>query len=283
MATQSSARRLAVFAGHLAVQDEQSSPVLLQPCAATQRVVFARPEAHETRHARPSSCKEPFEHQTEYALLLTSKLLQSSTQQAAALGHQYATSPPVSHSVKPASTATKTAPQYARPVLSELQHRVELPPLPIASVSNQGLQASLARRDEQVSPVRGAKGVVQRGRGVNFSGKPSLTSLPTPFKSWVNQGWSPQVVVTSNDLGYELHMALPGVKTEDIRVVLRSGRKLQISGTRKPVAGKMVREELEFGPFITTWQLPYDVNLYSLRADVMDGVLTVKAGRRRAA
>jgi len=90
------------------------------------------------------------------------------------------------------------------------------------------------------------------------------------------------VVLTSE--GYEARVDLPGVKPEEIKVVVEEGY-LVVRGTKQaPEAeGRVARRERQFGEFARSVPLPSDADPSQASAKLENGVLTVKIGRRAPA
>ncbi|MCX7598628.1 MAG: Hsp20/alpha crystallin family protein [Armatimonadetes bacterium] len=94
----------------------------------------------------------------------------------------------------------------------------------------------------------------------------------------------PPVDLVLTGEGYEARVDLPGVKPEDIKVVVEEGY-LVIRGN-KPAAdaeGRVARRERQFGEFARSVPLPSDADASQASAKLENGVLTVKIGRRAPA
>lgn len=83
--------------------------------------------------------------------------------------------------------------------------------------------------------------------------------------------------VEETDDAYLVELDLAGVKREDVEVTA-SGRRLTVSGTRKEKerVGFLRRRNRTVGAFHHEVLLPGDVVIDDVRADLADGVLTVK-------
>jgi HSP20 family protein len=93
-----------------------------------------------------------------------------------------------------------------------------------------------------------------------------------------NYGGSPAVRVAENDLQYELLFEVPGVAREDLKISVEDGV-LQISGTRTsvtlPEKATWLRNEISNGKFSRTLQLPAEVKVGEVSAELTDGILRV--------
>ena len=71
---------------------------------------------------------------------------------------------------------------------------------------------------------------------------------------------------------------MPGVKKEDLKLSVHDGT-LTISGQRKahqlPEKSSWLRNEIRTGEFARTIQLPHDVNVDSISAELTNGILRV--------
>jgi HSP20 family protein len=90
--------------------------------------------------------------------------------------------------------------------------------------------------------------------------------------------FSPQVDAYENEQGYQLEVALPGMKRDDIKVDFQQG-KLTISGERTFQNEQNERRyhlvESSYGSFYRTFQLPDTVDANRIEANFEDGVLRV--------
>ncbi|ALD20090.1 Hsp20/alpha crystallin family protein [Hymenobacter sp. DG25A] len=89
----------------------------------------------------------------------------------------------------------------------------------------------------------------------------------------------PQADILESEQGFELHLALPGVAKEDVKIDFQEGR-LVISGERKiPVSEengpKFRRVETGFGTFSRMFRLPETVDVTGIDAQLADGLLRV--------
>jgi HSP20 family protein len=115
--------------------------------------------------------------------------------------------------------------------------------------------------------------------------------LPTTFSTMLDRffndslasrgrvaSFSPQVDAYENEQGYQLEVALPGMKRDDIKVDFHQG-KLTISGERTFQNEQNQRRyhlvESSYGSFYRTFQLPDTVDTSRIEASFEDGVLRV--------
>ncbi|WP_242926725.1 Hsp20/alpha crystallin family protein [Pontibacter vulgaris] len=93
-------------------------------------------------------------------------------------------------------------------------------------------------------------------------------------------GFTPSVDAFETDNGYEIEMALPGVKKEDINIDFQEGR-LTISGERrferKEDSKRYHMVETQYGTFSRTFFLPDNVQADKISAQFEDGILLVSA------
>ncbi|WP_324675722.1 Hsp20/alpha crystallin family protein [Hymenobacter sp. GOD-10R] len=102
----------------------------------------------------------------------------------------------------------------------------------------------------------------------------TLPTVNQPSKSFV-----PQADILETEHGFELHLAIPGVVKEDVKIDFQEGN-LVISGERKAPAieenaPKFRRTETAFGTFTRTFRLPETVDVTAIDAQLTDGILRV--------
>ncbi len=107
-----------------------------------------------------------------------------------------------------------------------------------------------------------------------FLGKP-LANSP----GFSKEGFVPSLDISETDKEYTVHVDLPGVKSEDVKLEIHDDR-LSISGKRELVhkeEGKNYhRMERSTGEFFRTVVLPNTVDQDAIVADFRDGVLEVR-------
>lgn len=91
-------------------------------------------------------------------------------------------------------------------------------------------------------------------------------------------GFTPHVDACETENGYEIEVALPGIRKEDVAIDFQEG-KLTISGERrfeKREEGRRYQMlETQYGKFSRSFFLPDNVNPDKIGAQLQDGVLTV--------
>ncbi|OUJ75237.1 Hsp20/alpha crystallin family protein [Hymenobacter crusticola] len=102
----------------------------------------------------------------------------------------------------------------------------------------------------------------------------TLPAANQPAKSFV-----PQADILESEHGFELHLAVPGVVKEDVKIDFQEGN-LVISGERKAPAAeenapKFRRVETAYGTFTRTFRLPDTVDVTAIDAQLADGILRV--------
>ncbi|MDN4166886.1 Hsp20/alpha crystallin family protein [Cytophagales bacterium LB-30] len=90
--------------------------------------------------------------------------------------------------------------------------------------------------------------------------------------------FTPQVDIAETEKHFEIELAVPGLKKEDIKINLEEG-KLTISGERKlekEEKGKNFHaRETHYGAFSRSFYLPDTVNPEKIEAQYTDGILHV--------
>lgn len=88
----------------------------------------------------------------------------------------------------------------------------------------------------------------------------------------------PGVDVAEGEKNYEIHVAIPGMKKEEIKIEFQEG-KLTISGERKlekEESGKKYHTiETQYGAFQRSFYLPDNVYVEGIEASYTDGILKV--------
>lgn len=115
-------------------------------------------------------------------------------------------------------------------------------------------------------------------------------SMPSTFSAMLDRffndtvnsrtfsGFTPHVDACETERGYEIEVALPGVKKEDITIDFQEG-KLTITGERKLEKKEEGRRfhmmETQYGAFSRSFFLPDNVNPDKITAEFRDGILLV--------
>ena len=89
----------------------------------------------------------------------------------------------------------------------------------------------------------------------------------------------PAADILETEAGFELQLALPGVRKEAVNIDFQDGQ-LIVSGERKaPETGgnapKFRRAEIAYGTFSRPFRLPDTVNVKAISAELTDGILRV--------
>lgn len=98
---------------------------------------------------------------------------------------------------------------------------------------------------------------------------------PQPSTSFV-----PAADILETEAGFELHLALPGVAKDAVKIDFENGQ-LVVSGNRPASAfegenaPKLRRLETRFGEFRRAFRLPETVNAKAIVAEMTDGILRV--------
>ncbi len=105
-----------------------------------------------------------------------------------------------------------------------------------------------------------------------------LDELFNDSLNYRKDSFMPSVDISETDTNFEVSVALPGIKKDDIQVDLENGE-LSISGERKfenEEEGKNYhRVETGFGTFNRSFQLPDSVDEESVVATYQNGVLNI--------
>ena len=88
----------------------------------------------------------------------------------------------------------------------------------------------------------------------------------------------PKVDVAEDELKYEIHLAIPGMKKEEFKIDLVDG-KLLISGERKFEKSEESKKyhtlETQYGAFQRAFYLPEKANVEAIEASYVDGILLI--------
>jgi HSP20 family protein len=100
-------------------------------------------------------------------------------------------------------------------------------------------------------------------------------------------GWVPPVDVHEDEAGYTLHMDLPGIQVDDVKIRAFDGM-LTIEGERKSVrpadANSALRLSERFnGSFLRRFSLRSPIDAANIQATYVNGVLEVKVPRAETA
>jgi HSP20 family protein len=93
----------------------------------------------------------------------------------------------------------------------------------------------------------------------------------------------PPVNVFTDQDGFVIQAEVPGIKSEQLHAQVENGR-LTISGERVPqhADASYHRRERSYGKFSRTLQLPRDLDTEQVRAELRNGLLTIRIPRHAA-
>lgn len=88
----------------------------------------------------------------------------------------------------------------------------------------------------------------------------------------------PTVDVSETEKEYQLELTIPGVEKDNITIDLKDNF-IRIVGERKKVeketTKKYLKEETVYGSFKRSFQLPENINVDAIAAELIQGVLTI--------
>jgi HSP20 family protein len=97
--------------------------------------------------------------------------------------------------------------------------------------------------------------------------------------------FAPRVDVRENGDHYEISAELPGVKKDDIHLTLEDGVLTLEAEARKEDKeeknGRIIRQERRYGKLMRSFNLGHEVNEEDIKAEFRDGVLVLKAPKRK--
>ncbi len=95
---------------------------------------------------------------------------------------------------------------------------------------------------------------------------------------YANAVWMPLTDISEDENNYTLHLDLPGVKKDDVKISYADGQ-LNISGERKMEKeskdSKYHRMERAFGKYYRTFTLPQQIHADKIDAEFKDGQLII--------
>lgn len=107
-----------------------------------------------------------------------------------------------------------------------------------------------------------------------------INQLPPAHRGGV--GEYPKFNIWENNDGLLMEAEMPGIKTEDLDIVLESDT-LRIKGAKKaPEIGEkdsFIKRELLYGNFSRTIKLPYRADPSNVKAKIQDGILLITLSR----
>lgn len=114
-----------------------------------------------------------------------------------------------------------------------------------------------------------------------------MRGLDTEAKdALVGFDWAPSVDITENAEEFQIKTELPEVKKEDVKIHVEDGV-LTLSGERKQEKEekdkKWHRVERSYGSFMRSFTLPTNVDDAKIRAELKDGILTLRLPKSASA
>lgn len=89
----------------------------------------------------------------------------------------------------------------------------------------------------------------------------------------------PAMDVAEYDGEYVITAELPGMKKEDVKISIEEGN-LVLRGERKhyglPEGTRVLRHETHTHPFVRSFELPDEVNVNEISAEMKDGILRIR-------
>ena len=91
--------------------------------------------------------------------------------------------------------------------------------------------------------------------------------------------FSPKVDISNTESSMILHVEIPGVNKEDVKISINEDRILSIRGEKKQSETqedhKYIRIERRFGSFNRSFTLPEFINIHDIQAEFNNGILTI--------
>ena len=101
-----------------------------------------------------------------------------------------------------------------------------------------------------------------------------------------NSFFKPGADIIENENPFYIHLSLPGMKKEDIKIEMK-GDDLVISGERRAKRteenGKVHLSEINYGSFTRSFYLPENIEKENIQANYEDGILSVSLPKGEAA
>lgn len=106
------------------------------------------------------------------------------------------------------------------------------------------------------------------------------------FPVWDSEAWLPATNIKEDDKSYEIELAVPGMKKEDIKLEMEGGL-LTVSGENKEEKeekkGTYLRKEYKSSSFTRSFSLPDNANEDSVASNYEDGILKIRMDKKEAA
>lgn len=116
-----------------------------------------------------------------------------------------------------------------------------------------------------------------------FSDLFEIDNLFGSFPMWDKETWLPATNIKEDEKSYEIEMAVPGMKKEDITAKVENGL-LTISGEnkeeKKENKSAYLRLEYKSDSFIRSFALPENANEESIVISYEDGILKLKVDKK---
>jgi len=118
---------------------------------------------------------------------------------------------------------------------------------------------------------------------LNRSVKRMFGEMPEFFGS--DSGFFPRVDIIEAEKELKINVELPGLKKEDVKLVVENGV-LNISGSReKETESKeglnILRSEIYHGSFNRSFQLSEDYDSENIKAEFENGILSISIGKKK--
>jgi HSP20 family protein len=115
---------------------------------------------------------------------------------------------------------------------------------------------------------------------------PSLTQKDDENGWFTKAQWAPLVDITEDSHEYLLHVELPGIEKDQVKLTVENGT-LLISGERESEREvknrKYHRMERSYGSFLRSFSLPDDADGNKIKAEFKNGMLKVHLPKTEAA
>lgn len=136
----------------------------------------------------------------------------------------------------------------------------------------------------EMFPMKGLENVFDRFEP--FFNDEFMPRLGWPRRFEVGTEWRPNVDILETKDDFLVKVTLPEVKKEDVKIDVVDGM-LKIRGERKfeldQKKDTVHRIESFYGKFVRTFALPENVEVAKIRAECVDGVLTIRLPKTVAA
>jgi len=106
----------------------------------------------------------------------------------------------------------------------------------------------------------------------------TMSEMNRNVKQQVEQ-FSPRVDIAETEQAISLHMEIPGVQKEDVKISINEERILSIRGEKKQsetIEGQQfVRVESHFGTFARSFTLSDSIDINAIQAEFNNGILQI--------